>query len=58
VNKFWSGILIVVFLFGGCSNSRVQFAGMLALSEAKCAFEDNLRVGSQLFQKCIVDRNR
>ena len=45
---------MVFFSFCGCSNLSTQVAGQLALIEAKCAFEDNFKVGSKHFQDCIA----
>ena len=54
MTKIWPILLLVYFCFCGCSNLTTQVAGQLALIEAKCAFEDNFKVGSQRFQDCIA----
>ena len=54
MTKIWHLPLLVFFSFCGCSNLSTQVAGQLALIEAKCAFEDNFKVGSKGFQDCIA----
>ena len=54
MTKIWPIPLLVFFSFCGCSNPSTQVAGQLALIEAKCAFEDNFKIGSKRFQDCIA----